>query len=122
MFDYEIERLPLRTAVIRVSGTLNETTREYFFGCIRDLIRDGIENIVVDCEALGKITSSGLASLLQARNKAQRQRGRIRLSNVNATIAEMLNVTRLNRIFALEPSTNHALKRIFREHVERLAA
>ena len=115
MFDYQIDRLPSEIAVVSVTGNLDDVNREYFFGCIEGLMSEGYEKIVIDCDGLGFVSSSGLASMLKARAKLQRQGGKIYLAAVNATIAEVLNISRLNRLFSIFPTRRDAVKYLHRD-------
>ena len=112
MFDFETEKLPSGIAVVSVKGALDDSNRAYFFGCVEDLIEDGFSRIIVDCDGLGHISSSGLAGLIRARSQAQAKGGKVYLTHVNATIAEVLNLTKLNKLLALYPTTKALLKKL----------
>ena len=120
MIDFDTQYFASGTAVVSVRGDLNETNREYFFGCVKDLIADGISRIVVDCDGLGNVTSSGLAAMLTARRKAESAGGTVLLSHVDSRLAGLLNLTRLNRILSIFPTTSQALDH-FNVNRERLA-
>ena len=114
MFDYQIDRLPYEIAVVSVQGSLDAGNRDYFFGCIEGLLAEGFGKIVIDCDGLGNVSSAGLASMLRARSKMQKNGGKIYLAGVNAVIAEVLNITRLNRLFAIYPTRRHAIKELYK--------
>lgn len=108
MFDFKTRQLN-NAAVVSVWGTLDDSNRTYFFDCISDLAREGNARIVIDCEGLGKITSSGLAALVRARQAARTHEGRIFLANVNSSVAEIIHLTRLNKLLAIFPTIEDAL-------------
>lgn len=110
MFDFESKQMPGGIVVVSVTGTMDESNRSYFFDCIGDLIEDGFPHVIVDCDGLGSISSSGLAGLLRARDKAQAKGGKIYLTHVNATIVEVLSITKLNKLLAIFPTTNELVE------------
>ena len=110
MFDFQTKKVNPTTAIVTVQGSLDESNRDYFFGCLQDLIGDGFVNIIVDCDGLGFISSSGLAGLIIARGKAIKNGGKIFLTHVQSTIADVLQVTRLNSLFSIYPSTSELLR------------
>lgn len=105
MIDFETKQLPGGIAVVSVRGSLDEATRNYFFECVADLIDEGFVNIVVDCDGLGHISSAGLAGLIRARSQVQNKGGKIYLTHVEATIADVLAVTKLNKLLDIYPTT-----------------
>ena len=112
MIDFETEQYPGGIAVVSVEGSLDESNRTYFFDCVKDLIDDGSSQIIVDCNGLGFVSSSGLAALVRARSKAESAGGKIYLTHVHATIADVLNVTKLNKILSIYPTTKQLLAKL----------
>lgn len=110
----ETHRLPSGLAVIALSGELNTGTLSSFKNEVRDLIDDGAKTIVVDCRALGTISSSGLAALLWARTSANSRGGKIYLTHVSALVSDVLSVTRLSTLLSIAPTTRGLLERLGR--------
>ena len=102
-------------AIVRVEGWLETFSCPYFFGCMEDLIRDGHREIVIDCEEIGLISSSCLSSLMQARQRTQKQGGKIVLANVNASVLEAIGFLGLKQFFGVYPSVDQALIKIRRK-------
>ena len=74
------------------------------------LIESGRSNLVVDLEGVSFIDSSGLGALVSG-IKAIRMSGvggDIRLANSRASVIELLEVIRLNRVFSTYPSVELA--------------
>lgn len=109
MIDFKTEKHPGGTAVVSVDGQLDDTNRNYFFDCVRDLLDEGVAQIIVDCRGLGFVSSAGLAGLVKARNQAQTKGGKIYLTHVSAAIVNVLNLTKLNKLLAIYPSTSELL-------------
>jgi len=112
MIDFTTSPLSNATVVVEVRGQLVESDREYFFNCIGDLIENGYCHVIVECHGLGFISSSGLAALLQARKRVHKKGGRIYLTHLNSTIAEVLEITKLGRLLAVFPTTKDAVASI----------
>lgn len=112
MIDYTSRKISDSVTVVEVSGALNETNRKYFFNCIKDMIEAGSRYIVIECHRLGHLDSSALASLLTARKQAGKKRGRIYLTHLSSSLAEVLEITKLGRLLAVYPSTKSALEHI----------
>jgi len=112
LIDFQTTNFSDSLAVVELSGKLNETTRSYFFQCISDTIQGDCKQVIVDCSGLGVLGSAGLASLLMARRLAGSHGGRIYLTHVNSTLAEALEKTKLNKLFAIYPSTSSLIELI----------
>ena len=110
MFDFDIKQLPGGIAIVSVRGMLDESNRTYFFECVKDLINDGFSSVIVDCDGLGHINSSGLAGLVRARSQTESSGGKIFLTHVNATVADVLNLTKLNKLFSIYATTEEVLE------------
>jgi anti-anti-sigma factor len=112
MIDFVTRRSLGGAALVSVQGRLDESSREYFFECLKDLFDDGVRQIIVDCEGLGAVSSSGLAALLKTRRQAQKSGGKIVLTNVNSLMMEILTHTRLNTLLDVYPTTEHLLAKL----------
>lgn len=112
MIDYTSRQISDSVTVVEVSGSLNETNRKYFFNCISDMIAAGSRYIVIECHRIGHLDSSALASLLGARKQAAKKGGRIYLTHLSSSLAEVLEITKLGRLLSVYPSTTTALAHI----------
>lgn len=112
MIDYTTRELSESVTVVQVSGALDETNREHFFECIREIIESGSRYVIIECKHLGFINSGTLASLLTARKQAFKHRGRVYLTQLSSNIAEVLEATKLGKLLAVFPSTAAALEHI----------
>lgn len=110
MIDFRTKNISDALSVVELSGKLNEMTRSYFFQCISDTLQGECSQVIVDCAGLGMLGSAGLASLLMARKLARKQGGQIYLTHVNSTLAEALEKTKLNKLFAIYPSTTSLIE------------
>lgn len=67
-------------------------------------------HVLVDLAGVTYIDSSGVASLVEAFHNARKNGTRFGLAGVNAAALRALQLTRLDRVFAIHPSVDHALK------------
>jgi len=100
------------TLVIQVSGQFTEVDRRYFFGCVTDFIESGFKHIVIECHQLGHLSSTGLGSLLKARKQAIKHGGKVYLTHISSSLAEVLEVTKLGRLLSVYPTTEAAIANI----------
>lgn len=112
MFDFATRPMSNSTIVIEVKGQFSESNRSYFFDCLGDFVDAGYEHIIIECHKLGYVTSGGLAHLLRARQRAQRQRAKIYLTHLDSHVGEILEVTKLGRMLAVFPTTKDAIASI----------
>lgn len=112
MIDYKTRAISDSVTVVEVSGTLNDSNRKYFFDCIANMIESGSRYIVIECHRLGHLNSEALASFLTARKHAAKKGGRIYLTHLSSSIAQVLEITKLGRLLAVYPSTEIALGHI----------
>jgi anti-anti-sigma factor len=116
MIDFEIDHVSQSTSIIRVRGDLDGSTRDYFFDCISDLLGDcgeetnKIKNVIVECNGLGILSSSGMAALLTSRKNAEKRGTKIYLTHLNSTVAKALEITKLNSLLAVYPTTEELLE------------
>ena len=112
MIDFITKPVSDAVVVVEVAGRLSELEREYFFNCVGDLVDTGYSHVIIECHGLGYISSSGLATLLQARKRVHKDGGRIYLTHLGSTIAEVLELTKIGRLLSVYPTTEDALKTI----------
>lgn len=113
MIDFTSRPMSNSTIVVEVTGSLTGTDRKYFFDCIRDYIKSGYRNVIVECHKLGYVNSSGLALLLGARQRVARAGGgRIYLTHLNSNVANILEITKLGRLLSVYETTDQAVAKI----------
>ena len=108
----EIQRLQNGIAVVLLAGDLDLAGLKQFKEEIKILIDEGSQKIIVDCRELGKISSSGLASLMWARALAGKVGGSIYLTHVSALVNDVLRVTKLSSLLKIERSTRELLQKL----------
>lgn len=112
MIDYTTRIVSEAVTVVEVNGKLDEAGRKYFFDCVGDMIESGARYIIIECHRIGHLNSGALASLLSARKHAARKRGRIYLTHLSSSIAEVMEITKLGKLLAVYPTTKAALEAV----------
>lgn len=90
--------------IVDADDGLSEATVEAFVREIEDLVEDGaVRRIIVDCAELAFLNSSGLNALLRMRSRLDEQGAdnRVTLRALGAQPREVLESTRLDRLFAI---------------------
>lgn len=94
--------------VIRADGGLNAGTARQLVESIEKLVDAGLRKIVIDCGGLDYISSFGLGVLVQLHARMARSGGDVKLAAVKGVIADVLRLTRLNRLLAIYPDVPRA--------------
>jgi anti-sigma B factor antagonist len=88
--------------VLSLSGELDMATSTVLSERLTELVRGGTD-VVVDLSNLRFIDSSGLSALLAALRQSQAGRTTLWLRRPTTTVARVLAITGLDRVFAVEP-------------------
>lgn len=94
--------------VVAIDGGLDNRTADDFFSQIDGLVEGGINRIVVDCGGLTYLSSAGLAALLRVHSRMRRHGGDVRLAGVRSIVVQVLQLTKLDRMFELYPDVDQA--------------
>ena len=92
--------------IITADGGLNADTSEQFILSIEKLVDAGLKKMIVDCDKLDYISSSGLGVLVRLHNRMKRQGSDVKLASVKGALASVLQVTGLNKLFEIYPDVN----------------
>ena len=124
--DIEVTRARGATVVRPEGGRLDLEAAARFRGRLHELIQAGHRNLVIDLSEISFIDSSGLGALVSAlkllkngrdRRRAPRTgrarrgatRGDVRLAGAQPPVLSLLEVIRLNRVFASFESVDAAV-------------
>jgi anti-sigma B factor antagonist len=94
--------------VLRAEGGIDARTADGLLEQVGRMIDEGATRIVLDCQDLEIVSSAGLAALLRIHTRLRTRGGDVRLAGVRGTIAQVLQITRLDRIFELHPDVGRA--------------
>lgn len=108
-FDVELTARYGRAAVIEISGEIDLRTSRVLQERLTALVEDGVDRVVVDFGRVLFCDASGLGTLVAAYNKVSGRGGGIRLARVAPAQRRLIEITGLDRLFALHESVEGAL-------------
>jgi anti-sigma B factor antagonist len=79
---------------------------------IRKMVERGRKNIVLDLSDVAFIDSSGLSVLISARDATQAAGGDVLLLNPTSIVRSLIELTRLQEVFEIFGSEEHAVQRL----------
>ncbi|MEE2819059.1 MAG: STAS domain-containing protein [Planctomycetota bacterium] len=102
-----------RTAiVISLNGELTVDSEDQFKRTVQDAWNESPSNVILDCEALNMIDSIGLESFLWLSDLLAQSNHQLRCANVNETITQIFEFTRLDRVFSVHDEIEEAARSI----------
>lgn len=99
--EIRIQDNPENVTVILI-GSFDTLASEQAEPTVRELEGMADRPIIIDCNSLEYIASSGLRVLLRLRKACAAQGQQVTLSGVNKDIMEILKVTHFDRMFIME--------------------
>lgn len=112
MIHYLVERDESAPGVLvmRLTGTLDSVTSVSLLDCIETFVGRGVSRVVLNCSELDRANSAGLASLLRASGRLRKRDASLAIAGASGVVAQSLRITKLNRVFNLFPTVNHAIE------------
>jgi anti-sigma B factor antagonist len=104
----EVER-SAQGIVVRIRGTVGTEDAHRLQEKLEELAVGTAPLIVLDMEGMDFISSMGLAAIIAGHLKARRHDGEIRVVGARPAIAQLLETTRLTKLFTSFPTTEEAL-------------
>ncbi len=101
-------RLQGDTLVVGGLRELSSANAMSFRDRIRLTMSDSLRNIEIDLSQATFLDSHGLGALIALRNTAHSRHGFVRLVDPCSCVLQILEVTRLRRVFEITPASPHA--------------
>ena len=95
--------------VVDVDGQLVVGNRQEFKQAILDEVEQGVRLVIVDFSKSAYIDSSGLGALVSLGKRLREAGGDLRLTGLNDDLRTLFELTRLDSLFPLFSSREHAL-------------
>lgn len=95
-------------AIVSPKGDIDASSVSGFQVQLDDVLRGGTSYFVVDLSEVGFVDSAGLATLVRLYKRVRIGEGDVRLAGVPASVLEILDLTRLSRVFDIFPTTAEA--------------
>jgi anti-sigma B factor antagonist len=97
--------------VVMASGEMDAENSAQLGEQLNHLLTEGIRKVVIDLGKVGFMNSSGLATLIHYYKRARSNCGDISLAAVQPTVRQAFQLTRLDRMFDLQPDVARAVQR-----------
>ncbi|MDQ2866429.1 MAG: STAS domain-containing protein [Candidatus Eremiobacteraeota bacterium] len=97
------------TLVFRLRGSLDIATSPTVRAALVEAASEGNHEIIVDLTKLAFLDSTGLGALIGAHRRALERGGNVRLAVGDGSIARLLNITGLIRVFPVYRTFEDAL-------------
>src|SRR5947207_961747 len=105
LYYHDLDRNVL---VLRADGGLNSETADQMLAQLEELIDAGLGRIIVDCSHLDFVSILGLGKLVRIHKRLGDHGGDVRLAAVRGALVRVLEIARMNKIFALYPDIEQA--------------
>ena len=86
-------------AWITADEQINHDPPTAFLAEVEKLVERGVKRLVLDCENVPFISTPGLGALVRAHCKLKRLGGAVKLCGLKPTVASVIHVTHLDRLF-----------------------
>ena len=85
--------------IVSPRGDIDAGSVEGFQNRLDELLRDGTRYFVIDLGRVGFVDSAGLSALVRLYKRVRLGEGDVRLAGVPPQVMEILDLTRLSRVF-----------------------
>ena len=111
MFNFEYEKVGSNGDILAVvlEGMIDETNCEYLLKCVAEEVLGGRKKLILDCGRLTYISSMGLGMLVRVHSRMKKLGGDVKLADVHSTVAQIIGVVGLNRLFHIYPKVEDAI-------------
>jgi len=108
-FDYTKETQDA-VAVFHLSGSLDIGTVSTMRADLDALLSTGQHQVIFDLHELEQIDSSGIGAIIALFKRVRSNRGEMKIANLVGQPREIFSLLRLDRVFDIHESVEHALK------------
>ena len=98
----------LHTAIL--SETVSDREAQIVFNEVNALIDEGCAGLIVDLKLVTVFTSAGIGAMVRLHHRLDEVGGRLALCSANEELSELFRLTRMDRLFALAPDRDAALR------------
>jgi anti-anti-sigma factor len=79
----------------------------------------GVNNMIIDLQAVKYIDSSGLSSILVANRSCKSSNGSLVLCNLQLNVQKLIDISQLNSVLNIVPTRPEAIEYIIMEDIEK---
>ena len=96
--------------ILSIEGRLDAITSAEFEIKLMETIENGSIKVIIDCNDLTYISSSGLRVFLLGQKKILSKNGELKICNLQALIKEIFDISGFSTIFSIHPDLEKAIK------------
>ena len=96
-------------AVVKVTGSVSMSEAERLRKSLEGLASQRVPVIVLDLSEMDFISSLGLGAIISGHLKCRHHHGQIKLVSPTRAVRELLETTRLNKLFGIYDTVDQAL-------------
>jgi anti-anti-sigma factor len=108
-FEAASESLDGGIHVVSVRGEVDLATRPELERVLHALPEEGVASLIVDLTECSFMDSTGLHLLTRTQRRFDRSSGRVAVVSANRSVLRVLEITRLDQVFAIYPTRAAAL-------------
>jgi anti-sigma B factor antagonist len=108
-FEAASESLDGGVHVVSVTGEIDLATGPELERALHGLPEEGVASLIVDLTDCSFMDSTGLHLLVRTQRRFDRSSGRVAVVSANRSILKVLEITRLDQLFAIYPTRAAAL-------------
>jgi anti-sigma B factor antagonist len=95
--------------VLQLEGRMDLNSSSQLKERVKDYLRDGSTNLILDVSGVSFINSSGLGTLVSILKDVRMVKGRMVLSNLAQYVQEVFEITQLSHIFDIYATEKEAV-------------
>ncbi|MCF7895300.1 MAG: STAS domain-containing protein [Candidatus Omnitrophica bacterium] len=96
---------------VSVSGEINIDTSPDLRKAFDQYTQQGIKKVIIDCQNLTYIDSSGLATLIELMQRLKKIEGGLKICNLADKVKSVFEITKLDKLFDICSSQEQAVER-----------
>ncbi|TWT70962.1 STAS domain-containing protein [Crateriforma conspicua] len=111
MIDYRTEVVGKNedVLVVHLRGRMDSVTSDFLFDVFSSQVESDLNRVVIDCEELDYVSSSGLAALVRLHSRLRKAGGIVKLAAVNSSITDVLRVVHFEKLFGIYDTVDDAV-------------
>ena len=99
-----------KTCVISLDGTLNARSADQVKGTFREVVGEGVRQVVLDLSSVPFIDSSGLAALVSGLKTLNEKGGTLKLASLQSQADLLFKLTMFDKVFEVFADVDLALQ------------
>ena len=103
-----VEESSSNVTIVSFNGALNARSAEEAKQIFRDLVEQGVNQVIVDLQEVPFIDSSGLAALVSGLKTLNEKEGSLKLASLQSQADLLFRLTMFDKVFEIYPDVDSA--------------